>query len=213
MSRAEVAAHAREVIRPGFLDLDEAVERVEGFFDYRPGLPDAGGIPAVVTAVWQECLAEQESWPDEGDSARLSRAFAALEADAFVARMNFTCCPTCGHSEIGDECSDGEHSYVFFHSQDAERLSEPDATLYLAFGYFDDHPDLDRGLVEAARRSDDLDLEARAAAEHERVEAAVGARIVDALRREGMTVDWDGTCRSRPAVSIDAWRRKLPTPS
>ena len=210
MSPAQVAAFAREVIRPGFLDLDGAVEQVEDFFEDRPAPTDAGGIPAIVAEVWQECLAEQETWADESDSDRMTRAFAALESDGFVPRMAFSCCQPCGHTEIEEERTAGEHSYVFFHSQDAERLAEP-GVLHLAYGAFDDHPDLDPDLLAAARQSEDPEIGARAAADYERVVTAVGVRVVEAVRREGLEVAWDGNLRTRPAVTIDDWRRRLPT--
>jgi hypothetical protein len=39
---------------------------------------------------------------------------------------------------------------------------------------------------------------------------AVGQQVVDALRAEGLEVEWDGTPTNRPAVLHLDWRRPLP---
>ncbi len=201
---------AQDLIRTGFVDLETAVDQVREHYEGEPGSPDDATVDRVVRAAWQQRLAEQRSWPDLGDYGRLAAAFADLEQAGFTARMNFACCQNCGHTEIEDERGPGQHSYVFFHQQDSERLADPDATLYLAYSYFGAHPDYDRSLMQATEASDDPDLRTRAKAQHERVETAVGAQIVQALARYGLEASWSGTNSSRPAVRIREWRKPLP---
>ncbi|MGW6612314.1 DUF6891 domain-containing protein [Streptomyces erythrochromogenes] len=58
----------------------------------------------------------------ETDPERLTRAFAALEADGITAREHFACCHTCGESEseIGSVGRPGSRGYVYFHTQCTE---------------------------------------------------------------------------------------------
>ena len=76
----------------------------------------------------REALAEQAEaelhWPERTDCDRLDDAFDALEADGVIARQHFSCCGTCGSSEIWDEVNAAEEAgrpargYAFYHVQD-----------------------------------------------------------------------------------------------
>ena len=57
---------------------------------------------------WAARPAEQAGWTEPGDYTRVQAAFDLLAADGILARMTFTCCPNCGHTEIADERSDEE---------------------------------------------------------------------------------------------------------
>jgi len=48
-------------------------------------------------------LAEQQKWREPGDYDRMAAAFARIQQQGVPARMNFTCCQTCGIDEIDDE--------------------------------------------------------------------------------------------------------------
>ncbi|MFE5677790.1 DUF6891 domain-containing protein [Streptomyces erythrochromogenes] len=52
----------------------------------------------------------------ETNPERLTRGFAALEADGITAREHFACCHTCGESEIGSVGRPGSPGYVYFHT-------------------------------------------------------------------------------------------------
>lgn len=170
-------------IAPGFLEHDEVVDRVADW-DLKAPIPRAQAEQLVDTA-WQARLAEERAWPDVTDSDRLDAAFEELEDAGIVAMMNFTCCSTCGFAEIGDERDDDSRGFVFFHSQDAERLADPDAELYLAFGSFD------RPVSETA-------------------DEAIGRDVAAAITRAGLPVDWSGTAESRIVLRPITWRRRLP---
>ena len=52
----------------------------------------------------------------------LNAGFAELRERGYFAKQNWQCCQTCGVAAIPDDVTD----YVFYHSQDAERLAEED---------------------------------------------------------------------------------------
>jgi hypothetical protein len=167
----------------------------------------ADEVRGALDRAWAERLETEAGWVDEGDYGRLAAAFAELDGRGIVARMNFTCCQTCGHAEIGDERSaaEDERGYVFFHAQDAERLAPGGSELYLAFGGFQ-FTDLDEDLAERIRAGDE---EARA----EGIvlsEVAYAGEAVDVLRSHGLTVEWDGTAEQRIQVLDVDWRKRLP---
>jgi hypothetical protein len=125
-------------------------------------------------------LAAQAGWPARTDSDRLTDAFHALDLAGIVAREDFTCCQSCGNSEIGDEVGDGvpARGYVYYHGQDADNAAEG-GTLWLAYGSFD---------KEIGR-------------EH------IGEEVVAALRAEGLDVDWTHNAAQRIHVQL-RWAKR-----
>lgn len=203
---------AQIAVLPGFTRRDDAVERVRERFELNADDPRPA---AAVDKVWAERKAEESAWSGPSDYERLRLAFDELQADGVVARMNFTCCGTCGTAEIGAERTpveaakgDGfrESAYTFFHEQDAEELWETPATLFLNYGPFGG----------AAMEPDPAALAAVGATkESARTEVPpsaikrVGERIAAALRRQGLDVTWDGDPDTRIAISITDWRKPL----
>ncbi|WP_295698395.1 hypothetical protein [Lapillicoccus sp.] len=203
----ELEDSAREMVAPAF----ETRERIEESLVEQYVLDDdydltEDDVREVLRRVWQERLDEEATWADEGDYPRLEAAFAALDGTGIVARMNFACCQTCGHAEIDDERVDGSRGYVFFHQQDTERLAPGGTDLFLAFGGFDFAAGVDPSLVERARAGDEDAKQAAIVASEE----LVGAEVAGALRREGLIVEWDGTCAQRIRVTGLDWRKRLP---
>ena len=207
---AEVTAYTESQVWPGFNTRARAIESVVGYFADSTGPTDEATVSAIVGRVWEQREAVQATWSDPGDWGRLAAAFAELERSGWVARMDFTCCQTCGHAEIGDERTGGEHSYVFFHWQDTEHLADPGPNLYLSYSYFETHPGLDRELAAAAEDAEEPGLRERAAEQHARIETAVGATLVECLRRNDLEVEWDGSHQTRPLVHLRDWRKPLP---
>lgn len=196
-----VGEEARRLIGPGFRSkaeaLAELVEIVEDDVECfgAPLTPDT--ITAILDRVWDEQLGAQEQWVGLSDSDRLDSAFVELEASGIVARMNFSCCGSCGHSEIGDEVSEGQapRGYVFFTMQDADRLAE-DAAPQLYFDY---------GAWKTDGSAFDDD-EAYAAAA-----TAIGNEVASAFEAAGLGVSWDGSLSRRIRITDLDWRRRLPT--
>ncbi|NEA36540.1 hypothetical protein [Streptomyces sp. SID13031] len=139
--------------------------------------------------MWQARLTEQQTWTGPTDADKVAAAFAELDAAGVIARMNFTCCQTCGVAEIDDERPTDRPSsgYVFFHQQDSERLADNGAHLYLAYGALDPI----RGQVA------DQDTE-------------IGRQIEHALRAQDLPVTWTGSSDQRIAIGPLTWHRRLP---
>jgi hypothetical protein len=181
----ELREAVRLLVAPGFrtrAQVDESiVEMVLDDPDGWPGL-SADDARAVVAEVWDGVAAERSTAAGPGDFERLEAAFAELAGEGVTARMDFACCQSCGHAEIGDERAEGDWGYTFFHEQDTERLADADAELYLAFGVYggdaDDQP--------------------------------VAQRVVAALERQGLPVSWDGTPEQRIRIAPLDWRKALP---
>jgi hypothetical protein len=141
------------------------------------------------SAALREALARHRAaeicWPAITDCDRLDAAFAALEADGIVARQNFTCCGTCGATEIWEEIEAAQaqgvavQGYAFFHMQDTDSAVEGDG-LYLNYG---------------------------ACETGESASIAIGHRVVAALEAQGLTTGWDGRLETRIGVAID-WKKR-----
>ncbi len=213
MPDPELVGFARTLIRPGFVSRADAVQAVHDHFE----IDSDGSAAAAVDAAWRDRLAELNRFGEPGDYDRMAAAFARLRQQGLVARMNFTCCQTCGTAEIDDErtplkgAAPGEYpwrewAYTFFHQQDAERLADSPSVLYLSYSAFRAAPHLDPALVRAAR---DGDADARRRV-HADTDGAVGSIVVAALREHGLEVDWAGDPGDRIKVRITDWRKPLP---
>ncbi|MGC3955503.1 MAG: hypothetical protein QM804_14850 [Propionicimonas sp.] len=209
---ADLYQAARQAVLPGFLTWDDAVTRVRDMFE----LDEMDPRPEVIVdRVWTQRKAEESSWRETSDYDRLRSAFEALQADGVVARMNFTCCNTCGTDEIDAERTplegaEGypfrESEYTFFHQQDADGLADSPTTLYLTYSAWRPNPDLDPALLEAARAGDEAARSQVIAGTDRRA----GERVAAALRQQGLTVSWDGNPQTRLAIEIADWRKPLP---
>jgi hypothetical protein len=130
-------------------------------------------------------LVDQAGWPETTDCDRLDAAFATLGTAGIVARQHFSCCGTCGATEIHDEmdqvAKDGTdvRGYTFFHVQDTEHAVEGES-LFLSYG------------------SADQDKDAA---------VAVGNEIVAALREHGLEPDWNGRHANRIGLPL-VWQRR-----
>lgn len=99
------------------------------------------------------------------DRAKLRRAFRLMRKRGLVARQGFTCCNTCGQSQIAVE-NPRPTRWAFYHKQDAEHL--PAGPLWIGYGSFD---------ADGTQGTDRLE---------------VGAIVRDCLVRAGLEPSWDG---------------------
>ncbi|MEU1310814.1 hypothetical protein ABZ419_18255 [Streptomyces cinnamoneus] len=180
----EAEEYAASLVRRGLDTPGQLAELVSDYF-YADGATPVSPAAAreIVGRLWRERLAEQETWPEVTDVDRLESAFVALGAAGITARAAFTCCMSCGTAEIGGEAADGDHGYVFFHSQDADAAAAGHG-LWLRYGVHGADAD-GSGTV------------------------AVGHAVVAALAAAGLTGTWDGN--PARAISIDPldWRKRL----
>ncbi|MBO0697931.1 MAG: hypothetical protein J2P46_06035 [Zavarzinella sp.] len=189
---AEALDELREFIafrvREGF---ESAHEIVESAHDWACGHYERDDLLPQVKRFTAEALAahraEQVGWGPTTDCDRLDEAFAALDARGIVARQDFSCCNTCGFTEIWDEVEAAERrgpveGYVFYHLQCTERAIET-GQLLMAYGCVEDDP-------AAFQR--------------------VGHTIVAELRRVGLDASWGGTEGHPIVVEGLVWRRRRP---
>jgi hypothetical protein len=178
----EAEEQAWLLIRCGFDTAEEIAEDVSDYFYDDGSTPlSVAAARRIVGPLWRERLAEQEAWPAVTDADRVAAAFAALEERGITARMNFTCCGKCGFSEIADEAAEGDHGFVFFHSQDTERAAEGHG-LWLTYGVHEPTGSA----------------------------VAVGHEVVTALTAAGLFVLWDGDPDRAIRVEPLDWRKRLP---
>jgi hypothetical protein len=190
-AQAYVTELAWEALVPGFQDKDDIIESISEMADDDDNLALTGAeAAAMVETLWQKRLIElqQPAERDPSDDVRVAAAFAELESSGVIARMNLGY----DQGEGSDEAREiakaaGARGFVYFHIQDANRLAYPDATLYLGWD-----------AVGTTRE------------EYDAASIRIGEEIRAAMERQGLTVNWDGTLASRPAVSILDWRRPLP---
>lgn len=182
----DVRDYIRHDVATGFDDPAAIVESaIEMFADEL----DAAVIEPHVRRILAEELAvhagQQRGWPARTDCDKLDAAFATLEKNGVIARQHFTCCGTCGSTEIWDEMAAVERvggaarGYAFYHWQD----------------------------TEAAVDGSGLMLNYGASEEGEAAALIIAREIVAELERHGLVTDWNGSWDKRIGVKLD-WKRR-----
>ncbi|MFI7403809.1 DUF6891 domain-containing protein [Streptomyces sp. NPDC049541] len=180
--RMELEKRVREVLVGGYASRAELAEIAEEYLvseDRRPVSREQS--EALADRLWLERVAEQAAWQGETDPERLTRAFTALQAAGITARENFTCCRSCGQSEIGGEAGPDARGFVYFHTQCTDSAAAGHG-LMLLYGGFD-------GSSETT--------------------AAIGREVVTALEATGLRTEWDGDPGRAITVTPLDWRRRL----
>jgi hypothetical protein len=167
----EIEEFARPLVHGGFTARDEVMAEAVEYFEDRYSEEDLAGQ---LDRLWRARLAEQATWPEETEAERVLAALGSLPG--IVARSNFTCCGTCGATEIGAEAAEGDRGYVFFHQQDTEAAAEGGG-LFLSYGAFDGTDP-----------------------------TTIAREVVAALRSVGAPTVWNGRANTRILVSPLEWR-------
>lgn len=183
---ADLRAQVQRDLASGFYDEDQILKSAAEVFadEIDPATLRAAAQGALKTAL-AERRSAQRAWPAVTDCDRLDAAFAALEIQGVVARQNFSCCGTCGASEIWDEIAAFEKAggrargYAFYHVQDTDSAVQGHG-LYLNYG---------------------------AVEEGEAAALSVAHEIVADLEAHGLTTRWDGSWNQRIGVDLD-WKRR-----
>lgn len=178
----------RQQIAAGF---DEIHQITESAVEVAADGVDPAAFEPIAKRLTQECLEEhfraQAAWPDRTDCDRLDEAFDELEERGIVCRQNFSCCGTCGSSEIWDEMKATRDAgktvrgYTFYHMQDTDSAVDGGG-LYLGYG---------------------------ATEEGEQAALTVARDVISVLNSHGLETDWNGNWNTRIGVSLD-WKRRRP---
>jgi hypothetical protein len=180
--RRELEQRVREVLVGGYASRAELAELAEEYLVTAERRPvSRAQAVALADRLWLERVAEQGSWQGVTDPERLTRAFTALEEAGITARENFTCCRSCGQSEIGAEGEPDARGFVYFHTQCTDSAAAGHG-LTLLYGGFD-------GSSETT--------------------SAIGKEVVAALEAVGLPTDWDRDPSRAITVTPLDWRRRL----
>lgn len=188
-----VRDHVETVVRCGFDSRDEILEDVIEELTEELEVPEGDADTVALAAMlvdraWRRLVDEQAGWPEVTDCDRLDAAFAELERRRIIARQNFTCCQTCGLSEIWGEADGWPHEprgYVFFHVQATER----------------------------AAAGGGLDFSYGSTDQQDATVTAIANEVVEVLREHDLDATWNGDRNRKIAVALD-WRRRVePLPS
>jgi len=151
---------------------------------------DVAQVKAFAAATLEKKRATEAGWPAETDCDRLDRAFEQLQQQRVCALQCAGDTLDDGYEAVSevinadDVPEDRYMGYCFFHRQDVDHALDGEGLL-LAFGYLgsDEPQDI----------------------------VAVGQLVADALRAQGLTVEWDGSAKRRIGVPGMRWQRRTPT--
>lgn len=180
--RTELEKRVREVLVGGYASRAELAELAEEYLvteDRRP--VSRGQAEALADRMWLERVAEQAAWQGETDPERLTRAFTALQEAGITAREHFTCCRTCGGSEIGAQGGPEDRGFVYFHTQCTDSAAAGHGLTLLHGGF-----DGSSGTT-----------------------TAIGHEVMDALGAAGLHAEWDGDPGRAITITPLDWRRRL----
>ncbi|XMN04750.1 DUF6891 domain-containing protein [Streptomyces griseobrunneus] len=180
--REELEKRVREVLIGGYASRAALAELAEEYLvtkDRRPVSREQAEVLA--NRMRLERVAEQAAWQGETDPERLTRAFTVLQEAGITTRENFTCCRSCGQSEIGGEGEPDARGFVYFHTQCTDSAAAGHG-LMLLYGSFD-------GSSETT--------------------TAIGHEVVAALEAVGLHAEWDRAPGRAITVTPLDWRRRL----
>ncbi|MFE6871684.1 DUF6891 domain-containing protein [Kitasatospora sp. NPDC057692] len=180
--RAKLETRVREVLVGGYASRAELAELAEEFLvteDRRPVSREQA--QALADRLWAERVAEQAEWRGETDPERLTHAFTALQEAGITARENFTCCRSCGQSEIGGQGGPEARGFVYFHAQCTDSAAAGRG-LTLLYGGFDDSS---------------------------KTTAAIGHEVMAALQAVGLPAEWGHDPGRAITITPLNWRRRL----
>jgi len=182
----EMHGSIRLQVAAGFDTLDDiVVNTVEALSDDYDPVVLVSYAQQIATQVLKDHLDEQALWNAVTDCDRLDRSFAALDQVGIVCQQNFSCCGSCGSTEIWSVVNDVRNTgidvrgYAFYHMQDTESAVDGSG-VYLSYG-----------AVEQGEASALL----------------IGREIVAVLNQHGLKTQWDESWSTRIFVEL-IWQRR-----
>jgi uncharacterized protein DUF6891 len=136
-------------------------------------------------------LKAQRGWPLVTDCDRFDLAFAQLEEKGIVVRHDLKDDAAEEFMDEMDRAADGSHpprGYVFYQRRGTEAAIDGHGR-YLDYG-------------AAGDEDDDEDVNG-----NEQAVLRIGHEVAEALRRQGLAVDWNGSLSTRINVKLD-WKRR-----
>lgn len=180
---------ARPLVRSGFETfayiMQCVTECLEDEFDQIDNLNSIA--QSVIETEIEKLQSEQQNWTHPTDCERFDKAFEELKSNGILAQHHYSCCQTCGISEIDLELEylksiqKPYRGYAFYHVQDTESAILG-YNQCLSYGHTDDDPD---------------DC------------VVIGHEICDTLNRHGLKTNWNGEFSNRIFVEMD-WKRPWP---
>jgi hypothetical protein len=173
----------------GFHSVDELDEQIDG--DAEDDDFDVERVKAYAAEVLRKKRVAEAAWPAETDCDRLDRAFDRLRAQSICA-LHF---PESGYTmqhgqaavleaiEADGVPDDRYIGFCFYHAQDMDNALDGEG-LRVAFG--------------STVSDEDEDF------------VRIGRKVCDALQREGLRTDWDGTANTRIHLPDLRWQRRTP---
>lgn len=174
-SKEDVVEILFDILEDNINDNVEDVELEETITNYIKAMS-----PVIIEKAMLECLEEQKQWPEITDCDKLTKAFKELSSNGIVAKENFTCCQTCGSSEISDYAEKQDYGYVFYHQQDTERAVEGGG-VYLSYGHI--------GLAKKSMKE-------------------LTEQIMKTLEKNELKVIWNGQTNTRMLIELD-WKKRI----
>lgn len=179
-----IRTHVRRMVRDGFTPLKEIAETVRASWkgDLKPT-----ELRAVVeesfSSELNDFFREQNTWPKTTDCDCLDAAFEELEGSNILARQNYSCCGTCGVSEIMFEVQkrlrkkQEVRGFTFYHAQDTESGADGHG-IFLNYG--------GDGPTESRK---------------------IAREIVRVLKKHGLRPKWNGDLNKRIELPLK-WQRR-----
>lgn len=166
----------------------------EEYWDYlEDELTEEGVTEAAALSFFEQVIANRKAQQEElgQPHSALTQAFAKLTEIGVIGRESFTCCGTCGSSEIWDErdVSRQWRGYLYYHSQDADVIPESEQT-YVGYGAF-----LDAFYSEQEWEA--LSDEEKEAKYDQTVRDLMINEAFPILKKHGIGVEWDGDLSRR----------------
>ena len=172
-------------VKEGFLQRDEIIQATLIEFRGEFGGPDFyQAVSATVDRNLARHLIMESAWVATTDCDRLEKAFSELEQIGIVTRQHFTCCNDCGHREMQSELrrrrkGKKTQGFAFFHQQDTRRAIKH-GVIFLTFDA------LEKDVEKAV---------------------AVGALVLEGLRKSGLKAAWNGSYLQRIEITLN-WRKR-----
>ncbi len=187
VTQADIRDWVRSYIWSGEYDADEVVLLIEDQLGEDDEV-DEGWLHELIQTELAAKREAEKTWPEVTDCDRLDRAFLALEQQGVIALRLAGYTQSDGLEEVEDayrEAGGNKSKYAghcFFTEQDQEGALDGSG-LYIGFGHLSG--DDTKGV-------------------------AVGNMLRAALEREGLSVEWDGTIKTRLFVKGFCWQRRSP---